>query len=56
MSKSDDALKVAEAALTKVHDAEVGGAVPVAPVKPSKAASAYLGHIGEPAVKGKDFA
>lgn len=48
-------LEQAEAELEKVHAAEV------APVKSGKKAAAagatsqYLGHVGEPAVKGKDF-
>lgn len=53
-------LEIAEAALEKVHAAEVhvGEAAPVEPVTPSEESdvpSVYLGHIGEPAVQGKDF-
>lgn len=50
-------LEIAEAALKKVHDAEMHvGSLP-SPVEPeaSGATSTYLGHVGEPAVKGKDF-
>lgn len=54
-------LEIAEAALKKVHDAEMHvGSLPPSPPPPvepeaSGATSTYLGHIGEPAVKGKDF-
>lgn len=41
-------------------DAPVAEAAPAEPVKPSEVAteeagSVYLGHVGEPAVEGKDF-
>lgn len=58
-----DALKEAEAALELAKaaiisaESHVGGAAPAEPVKPSEevAGSVYLGHVGEPAVEGKDF-
>lgn len=56
-----EALKAAEAALEaaekKLAETENVGAAPAEPVKPSEevAGSVYLGHVGEPAVEGKDF-
>ena len=59
MSKQSDALKAAEAAL-RAAEAELE-AVEHAPVAvpgvvhAADAGSVYLGHVGEPAVEGKDF-
>lgn len=53
-------LEQAEAELEKVHAAEVATVKPgkskPARVSEETVSSTYLGHIGEPAIKGKDFA
>lgn len=57
MSKQSDALKAAEAAL-KAAEAELAAAehAPVPnELEAVSSGSVYLGHVGEPAVKGKDF-
>lgn len=60
-----DALKAAEAALEQAqaalvaaeHATPVAGSDSGAPMHsyPGDEGSVYLGHVGEPAVKGKDF-
>lgn len=56
MSTEHDAVVSAEEALAKAKaTAHVGEAAPAEPVKPVGKTSSYLGHVGEPPVKGKDF-